>query len=322
MRIFGEVDVDHLAPAISAQPASLRAWLVAALREVDGRSGIGWGYDLRAFDAAVDDVIDGADPAQAAAHVSAPADAPALLKLVSGLRGLAGDSTPEDVATRLRTSFLAAAADRQAQWVHRHHAVATVPGVQRRRYPSRTGTVLTLVIAAVLAVVVGGVLAVLSSFADPASLLYPVKRSSEATLVAVSLDPVDRAQLEIKLAQTRAREAEDMAGRGDGDRAAAAVDDRFRLLRAAARDLVSTSVHDARWRAARDRLFRESDVAMTTVDTDLQAGGQTRSAQDVERLVADYQRDRKTLESQLGRPSPQQGPPAATPPPPVPAPSS
>src|SRR5262249_51369258 len=45
LRILGEVDIDHLSPVLSAQPSSLRAWLVTALRELDGRSGTGWGPD-------------------------------------------------------------------------------------------------------------------------------------------------------------------------------------------------------------------------------------------------------------------------------------
>ena len=320
LRVLCEVDVDHLSPALNAQPASLRAWLVTGLREVDGRSGTGWGPDLRAFDGAIDDVIEGADPEETAAELSAPGDAKALLRVVAQLRDLVGDPITPAVATRLRTTMLAAAAERRALWVHRNHAVATVPGVEGRHYGSRTGTFLALGIAAVLAVVVGAVLAVLSSFAGPTSSFYPLKRTAEQSLVAVELDPVDRAGLEIKLAQTREREAEDMAARGDGDRTVEVLTNRYQLLTAADRDLLSASVHDARWKAARDRLFKESDVQMTSIERDLQATGQQRSSQEVGSLVAAFDTDRRPLESQLGRaaskPSDQGGgtaPPAAPP---------
>jgi DNA-directed RNA polymerase specialized sigma24 family protein len=315
LRVLAEVDVDHLAPALNAQPANLRAWLVTGLREADGRSGTGWGPDLRAFDAAVDEVIDGADPTHAAAHAAAPNDAEALLNVVARLRGLVGGPIPPEVAIRLRTRLLAAAGERRTRWVIRHHAVATVPGIERRRYPSRTGTFLALGFAILLAVSVGAVLAVLSSFAGPTSSLYPLKRTGESVLLTVSLDPVARADLEIKLAQTRERESEDMASRGDGDRATAAASSRYQLLRAASHDLLGASVHDARWRAARDRLFKESDVPVTPIVRDLEVSGQARSAQDVQNLTAAYEKDSQALQGQLGRKPADQGAPGQAPPP-------
>jgi DNA-directed RNA polymerase specialized sigma24 family protein len=317
LRILGEIDVDHLTPALNAQAPSLRAWLVTALREVDGRSGTGWGPDLRAFDAAVDQVIEGADPEVLAADLSTPHDAKVLLQQVANLRGLVGDPIDPAIATRLRTTMLAATAEQRALWVYRHHGTATVPGIEHRHYPSRTGTFVALGIAAVLAVVVGAVLAVLSSFAGPTSSFYAVKRTGESALVAIQLDPVDRAQLEINLAETREREAEDMAARGNGDQTVAALDERYRLLSAAGRDLLSVSVHDTRWRNARQRLFQKSDIQMTAIGRDLDATGQTRSKQDVLRLAANFDVSRKPLETELGRttaaPSQDSTPPPATP---------
>src|SRR5262249_53085516 len=180
LRILGEVDVDHLIPALNAQAPSLRAWLVTALREVDGRSGTGWGPDLRGFDGAVDEVIEGAEPDATAEDLSAPHDAKALLQQVANLRALIGDPIDSATATRLRTTMLAAVAERRALWVYRHHNTATVPGIEHRRYSSRTGTFLALGIAAVLAVVIGAVLAVLSSFAEPTSSFYVLKRTGES----------------------------------------------------------------------------------------------------------------------------------------------
>ena len=84
-------------PAMNAQAPSLRAWLVTALREVDGRSGTGWGPDLRAFDAAVDAVIEGADPAAQGADLSAPsAPRPARMEAVVHAAPLLATQTPSN----------------------------------------------------------------------------------------------------------------------------------------------------------------------------------------------------------------------------------
>ena len=312
LRLFAGIDIDHLVPTLNAQATSLRAYLVSALRELDGRPGTGWGPDLRAFDAAVDRVRRGEDPMKTASKVSAPSDTAALLRTVADLRALTGDPVPPETATRLRTNLLAAAAERRALWVYRNHGVATVPGIEGRRYPTPHGAVLALITAATLAVLVGVVVALLSSFAGPDGALYPLKRLGESILVAVDVDPVDRASLEIKLAQTRAREAEDMAGRGDGDHTVTALNDHFELLRAAARDLSAAPVHDGRWTAARDRLFAEDNHPLTIIKRDLDAGGQTSASDNVDQLISSYQTDRTQLDARLGKPTPRPSP-SATP---------
>jgi DNA-directed RNA polymerase specialized sigma24 family protein len=315
LRVLGDVDIDHLTPALNAQAPSLRAWLVTALRELDGRSGTGWGPDLRSFDAAVDDVIAGADPEIAGATLSAPHDALVLLKIVAELRELLGDPVDPARATRIRTAMLAATAERRALWVSRNHVTATVPGIERRRYPSRTGTFVALGIAAILAVVVGAVLAVLSSFAEPTSTFYPIKRAGESALLTIQVDPIDRANLEINLAETREREAEDMASRGDGDQTTAALSDRYKLLDAAGHDLLSVSVHDSRWKDAANRLFTKSDLQMTSIERDLQATGQDRSSADIQQMATNFDVQRRPVETELGRKAPAPtSTPAVTPP--------
>jgi RNA polymerase sigma-70 factor (ECF subfamily) len=304
LRILGDVDIDHLTPALNAQAPSLRAWLVTALRELDGRSGTGWGPDLRAFDAAVDEVVGGVDPERAGATLSAPSDALVLLGIVASLRGLIGEPVDPATATRLRTTILAANAERRALWVSRHHVTATVPGIEKRHYPSRTGAFVALGIAALLAVVVGAVLAVLSMFAEPTSTFYPVKRTGEQALLALQVDPIDRANLEINLAETREREAEDMASRGDGDQTTAALSDRYQLLAAAGRDLLSVSVHDGRWKDATNRLFTKSDLQMNSIERDLQATGQDRSSQEIQQMASAFDVARRPVETELGRPAP------------------
>jgi DNA-directed RNA polymerase specialized sigma24 family protein len=310
LRLLAGIDIDHLEPALNAQPTSLRASLVSALRELDGRSGTGWGPDLRAFDAAVDRVRHGEDPMKAASKVSAPSDTAALLRTVAELGALNGDPVPPETATRLRTNVLAAVAERRALWVYRNHGVATVPGIEGRRYPSPHGTIVALATAGALALLVGAVVAMLSSFAGPDSTLYPLKRLGESILVAIDLDPTDRASLEIKLAQTRAREAEDMAGRGDGEHTVGALNDHFVLLRAAARDLSAASVRDRRWTATRDRLLAEDNHPLTNVRRDLDASGQTSASDVVDQLITTYESDRKQLDAQLRTPAPRPSPPA------------
>jgi hypothetical protein len=147
------------------------------------------------------------------------------------------------------------------------------------------------------------VLSVLSSFADQSSSLYPVKRAGEQALLAITIDPVDRSQLEVKLAQAREREAEDMAGRGDGDATVTALNARYDLLHAAQRDLLSVPVHGTRWQAARRQLFGESDQPMSTIEHDLQTTGQERSSADVVQLVAGFDAQRRPIETELGRPA-------------------
>ncbi|HZV49307.1 MAG TPA: DUF5667 domain-containing protein [Candidatus Dormibacteraeota bacterium] len=304
LRVLGEVDSDRLSPALNAPPANLRAWLVSGLRELDDRSGSGWGYDLRAFDAAVGEVTAGADPDRTAATLSAPPDAEALLRVVAQLRGLLGGPPPAETVTRLRTRVLAAVAERRVQWVHRHHhGVATVPGVDRRRYPTRRGTAIALTLAAVLATVVGASFALLSSFAEPDSFLYPLKLTGEGILVAMDISPVSRADLEIKLARTREREAEDMAVHGKGQLAVEALRARYRLLLAAGRDLLSVpeADRDSGWRSTRDEFFAEEDKAETLIERDLESSGQRRAEDQAQAVVADYERNRRGLDAALGR---------------------
>ena len=114
--------------------------------------------------------------------------------------------------------------------------------------------------------------------AGPDNALYPMKRFGESVLVTLEVDPVNRAGLEVKLAQTREREAEDMAGRGNGDGAVAALASRYELMRTASRDLIGVPVRDARWKSVRGRLFTESDLPITQIQRDLQVSGQKRSS--------------------------------------------
>jgi DNA-directed RNA polymerase specialized sigma24 family protein len=304
LRVLGDVDTDHLAPALDVRASSLRSQLVMALRRLDDSVGAGAGGDLRLFDEAVDRVARGADPQRTAASLSTPPDALGLLRTVAEVRGLLRDSLSDSAAVRLRTAFLAAAAERRTQWVRRHQRPATVPGVDSRRYPNKVGAAVALGIAGGLALAVGVMLTALSAFAAPDSPFYPVKRIAEAALVAVDGDPLSRAQLEIRLAQVREREAEDMASRGQGDQAVQVMSDRFDLLRDASRDLISSSSRGTQWKSSRDKLFQEASHPTTTVQRDLRVTGHGGSADQIAQLSRNYESDRKQLDPQLGHPTP------------------
>lgn len=304
LRVLGDVDTDHLSPALDVRAASLRSQLVMALRRLDDTVGAGAGGDLRLFDEAVDRVARGADPQRTAASLSTPPDALGLLRTVAEVRGLLRDHLTDSASVRLRTAFLAAAAERRTQWVRRHQRPATVPGVDSRRYPNKWGAAIALGIAGGLALGVGILLTALSAFADPDSPFYPIKRVAESALIAVDGNQLTRAQLEIRLAQVREREAEDMASRGDGDRAVQAMSDRYDLLRDASRDLIASSSRGTQWKSTRDRLFQEASHPTTTVQRDLRVTGQRNSADQIAQLSRNYESDRKQLDPQLGHPTP------------------
>jgi DNA-directed RNA polymerase specialized sigma24 family protein len=308
LRVLGDVDTDHLSPALAVRAATLRSQLVVALRRLDDSVGAGAGGDLRLFDEAVDRVARGADPQRTAASLSTPPDALGLLRTVAEVRALLRDRLVDAAAVRLRTAFLAAAAERRTQWVRRHQRPATVPGVDSRRYPNKTGAAFALAVAGALALMVGLMLTALSVLANPDSPFYPIKRLGEAALIAVDGDPVSRAQLEVRLAQVREREAEDMAGRGEGDRAVEVMSDRFDLLRDASRDLIASSSRGSKWKDTRDRLFQEASHPTSTVQRDLRVTGQKAAADQIAQLSRNYESDRKQLDPQLGRPAP--SPPA------------
>jgi DNA-directed RNA polymerase specialized sigma24 family protein len=312
VRVLGDLDTDHLSPALDVRAASLRSQLVMALRRLDDTVGAGAGGDLRLFDEAVDRVARGADPQRTAASLSTPPDALGLLRTVAEVRGLMRDSLADAAAVRLRTAFLAAAAERRTQWVRRHQRPATVPGVDSRRYPNKIGAAVALAIAGGLALAVGLLLTALSAFADPDSPFYPVKRVAEVALVAVDGDPLSRAQLEIRLAQVREREAEDMASRGQGDRAVEVMSDRYDMLRDASRDLIASSSRGSQWKTTRDKLFQEASNPTTTVQRDLRVTGQGGAADQIAQLSRNYETDRKQLDPQLGHPTPSPQPPTGS----------
>src|SRR5437868_11491451 len=181
---------------------------------------------------------------------------------------------PEGVRDRLYHDVLTGAQERRVHWVQGHQGSPRVPGMAQRRYRRPARGVVTLAVSLVLASVVGVTMAVVSSFADPDSLLYPIKRLGESALVAGTPSPVSRADLEVKLSQAREREAEDMASRGKGVLAVQAVRDRVSLLQASAQDLSTAPSHNNRWRNARNQLLNAAGAPLDEVERELDVTGQ------------------------------------------------
>jgi hypothetical protein len=149
---------------------------------------------------------------------------------------------------------------------------------------------------------------------DPDSPFYPLKQTGESVLLATSLDPVARADLEIKLAQTRTREAETMAASSRPDLAVRAVRARYDTLRHAAADLVHASRRDAGWKSVRDRWEETASEPVTSVERQLAAGGFKEQATEVRNESSTFQDDRKRLDPALGKPAASPQPvPSATP---------
>ncbi len=309
LRLLGGLSTELLASHLGRRPAAVRAQLADGLRELGGgRNGhrqVGAEAD---FDLAVDRARDGPEAGGPAGSPAVPADADVLLTTAGTVAALARAPIPPATATRLRTMFFAAVGERRALWVHRNHGVATVPGVNVRKRPSQTGAYSALAFAGMLALGIGVVLAVLSSFADPDSVFYPIKGLGESVLIKVNRDPVARADLEIKLAGARSREAEDMAAAGKGQLAEDAIARHFDLLRSGATDLKRAPLRTAKWKAARDRLFDEAGKPQTQEQRDLKAAGQAGAADGIKVLAENYQNQRKSLDAGLGRAVPAAGP--------------
>jgi hypothetical protein len=154
-------------------------------------------------------------------------------------------------------------------------------------------------------------------FGGPDSPTYPVKRFAETVLIGLNRDPVSRADLELKLASTRGREAEDMAVMGKGDLAVTAMRDRYQLLRQVGVGLATTPQHDARWINDRNQFSSQASQSTQVLQNDLKASHQQQAANQVRALALQFQRDRTRIDAGLGAPP---SPVLPSPPPPTPTP--
>lgn len=311
LRLLGGLETGRVAYTTRRSDQDVRSSLVTSLRQLAGAPNGAVPGDLRRFDGALDRVLAGDSPEAARAGVHDPPDVHLLVAAASSLVALGRTQPPQETLMRLRTAFFADAAERRALWVHRHRNPAMVPGVEVRRGPSRFSTGAALLISLLVFVGAGASLALFSMFASPDSPFYPVKQTAENVLLAIPRSPDAKADLELKLATTREREAEDMAVAGKGDLAAQAMDAHFALLRASARDLGLAPTHDAQWRAERDQYNQAASESTEELQNTLSANHQGQAAKQVKSQTQQFQRDRKTLDQGLGS-TPQPAPSSNT----------
>lgn len=305
LRVLARIPTDSLVASGWGAPARLRTRLLSALRRLAGASGEtgpAWGMDLDGFDRAVDAVTGGAEPAGAAAGVAAPPDATALLRTVARMRRLGEDADGTGLAG-LRRELLVDAMNRRVEWVQQNQAAPKVPGAVSRRPRLRAGNLALL--SVVLMATLGGALflALVSAFADPDSNLYPFKRLGESMLLVAPTGQPSHTDLELKLAQLRQREAEDMAASKHGDLAIKAERDRLDLLRSAARDLAGSRQHDSRWRAQRDELLETGTTSSGGLERQLKLTGLDSAAAQVRVLDDAWLQELAGWRQKLGVPS-------------------
>jgi len=256
----------------------------------------------RQRDAATDRLRAGDTPVAAGAWAPLVGDAPGLLAAASGVVSLPREAAPPAVRARVRGRFLAGAEERRAGWFHRTYAPAEVPGRKPRKEPSRVSNATAMGLAMVLALVAGVVLAVAAAFSGPDSSVYGLKRASESMLLGLSTNRVSKADLEIKLAAERTKEAESMAAARHADLTVDAVNSHFDDLRAAAADLagIPMSHRDKLWKSVRDRLETDAAKPVSDLESVLKAGGYKAQAAAVKSAYDRFQNDHKEFDKKLG----------------------
>ena len=236
--------------------------------------------------------------------------------LLATARRLAALSKPAPEAparSLARDLFLAEADARRARWVHSHHVPAVAPPPPRKGI--RFGQLSALVMALLIAAIVGGALAGAASFSTPDSPLYRIKRSGENALLQLARDPVARADLDVNLAEERLREAEGMAAAGKPDVALDTLAARYDELRDAGDRLASAQPHDGRWKAAVSRYLTEAQKPIASLQRQLTQKGYPSWADQAGKMAGGFQRDLDRLKPKLGATinAPAPSPPAPSP---------
>ena len=302
LRLVAGLEPPVIAAATGRRVTSLLASQMAALRGLAGLSGLTIGLPAahRQLDAALERVLQGDSPAEAATYAPAVQDALELLKVAASIVELPRLGAGSVARSRVRSQFLAAGDEHRALWVHAHHRPAAVPGRRPRPKASNLGTAATLVVACALALVAGVVLAAAAAFASPSSAVYPLKRLGEDVLLGVTTDRIAKANLEVKLSEERLKEAETEAAQGHGPAAAQAIDERHDALRLAAADLAGVPHRGTSWKTARDRFETEAGKPIDTLERALAGGGASSAAADVKASYQRFQTDRQQLDKELG----------------------
>ena len=267
----------------------------------------------RELDRAIDRLLAG----ERGIEVDAQADgAGPLLATAARLAALSRPPAEPPARGLARDLFLAEADARRARWVHSHHVPAVAPPPPKKGI--RMGQVSALIVALLVAALLGGVLAATASFSTPDSPLYPIKRSGEDALRQLSRDPVSRSDIDVNLAEERLRESEGMAAAGKPDLALGALSTRYDELREAGDRLAAAGVRDARWKSAVQRYVNEARKPVAPLERQLTQKGFPTWATQAGNMAADFQRYLDQLTPQLGVAG---GSPGSAPEPSPPAPS-
>lgn len=305
LRLLGGLPSDLIAAGSGRGLQQVQAALAAGLRRLAGSADAG---GLDEIDQAVQNLLRGEEPASAGAGFKNPSDLVPVLNAAASVRGLPYEPADPATRTRVRTTFLTSAEERRARRVQSTQHQPLVPGVDlEARHRESRGALAALGFALLLAFGVGIVLALLSSFADPDSPFYPLKRMGESALLTLTSDPLSRADLEVKLAETRAREAETMAADShNADLAVTAIGDHYDLLRAAAADLITSRqrASDRRWTQVRDSLENQASLQVTPLERELEQVGAKPQADQIRDENERFQADRKNFDPKLGKPLP------------------
>ncbi|HEX4211799.1 MAG TPA: DUF5667 domain-containing protein [Candidatus Dormibacteraeota bacterium] len=299
LRLLADMESDRIVQVCHRSVGEVRRDLVRSLRHLGNHASHPLGANLRAFDDALERVIEGSDPEREGARLSAPPDAARLLDTARVVTSLPREPLGPHARARLRSRFLAEAAERRAVWVHRNRTAPLVPGIELRRGPNRISTTAALAIACVLAVVVGSTIAIFAMFSNPDSPVYPVKRFAEDALLFVNRDPTHRAGFELELAATRDREAEDMAVDGKGDLAVQAMKVRYEMLTNAGYDLAAAGDRDATWQKDRKQFDTQSSQSTVLIQQDLKGNQDREAATEVQALSQQYQQTKKAINAVL-----------------------
>lgn len=323
LRLLAGLDGPAVAATLAKRPALIQVSELNGLRVLAGREGTSLPLpgQAREVDAALDRLQAG-EPVEAVAPSFSGARE--LLEAAAAILSIPREEAPAAARDRARTEFLATAEERRALWVHRHHVPAEVPWARPQRPKLNIGEGAALILIGILAIGIGTVLAILTSLSDPASPfgLYGLKRAGESALLVATRDNAKRADLDLKLSQTRRKEAETMAASGHPDLAVQATRDHFTILKAGAERLAAAPGHQrASWIKVRDDYAVEESVPMAPIENQLISQGFKAQAAEVKALNEQFQSLRKELDLPLGKPSTasptQPGPssaPSATPP--------
>jgi len=315
-RLLGGFEYAHVA---AAGGRSLQLVLNVQLRALRGlardiRRSVARGDELT-LDQGVDRIVAGASTADVVAAVPKLQEYHSLLEAAWAVRTLLPRAADPALRERIRTSLLAEAAEHQTHWVNAHQGILPLAMLPHRRLRT-AGRLATGTMLAIVAVILGTLIAGFAVTSEPDAAGYPLRRVAEDVLVFVHRSAPSRAELEVDLADQRLREADAMALSGKAALSVQAVHDRYVVLLQASRALIDDGdAHDATWRAARAKLLADESVSLAQLEEQLTADGDGWAAQQVRSEVASFQSERKNLDQELGY-TPQPARTQATPAPP------